>query len=267
MRRARVVAPSRCAGTVPGGDGRAVRVPDGRRAVSGPAGDDRFAEVGSGVLSRISAWVYWALVVEGLLLLTGAPGIVLLLLLAPSAGTVPLAALCLVPVGPALAAAVFAWRDFLDAQPGDRDLQPARHFWRGYRLNWRDVLRWWVPALVVLAVLGVNASAGGAVRGGGAFAVASLVLGAAVLVWAGNAVVLSALFAFRTRDVARLSAYYLAARPVAGLGVLALLVVAGGLAVLTTDWLVVLLGSVLVLLLVRNAQPVIADAKERFTAH
>jgi len=235
--------------------------------MSGPTGEDRYSEVGTGILSRISAWVYWVLVVEGLLVLTGAPALVLLLLLDPSVGNVPVAALCLVPLGPALAGAVFAWRDFLDAQPADRDLQPARHFWRGYRLNWRDVLRWWVPMLVVLAVLGVNISAGGAVRGGSAFATASLVLAAALLVWAGNAIVLSSLFAFRTRDVARLAVYYLGARPVAGLGVLALLVVAGGLAVLASDWLVVLLGSLLMLLLVRNAQPVIADAKERFTAH
>ena len=44
------------------------------------------------------------------------------------------AALC-VPVGPALSAALFAWRVFRD----DRDLAPARHFWRGYRLNAVDV--------------------------------------------------------------------------------------------------------------------------------
>jgi hypothetical protein len=104
------------------------------------------------------------------------------------------------------------------------------------------------------------------VNGGGPFGLVALMLAAAVLVWAGNALVLSSLFAFRTRDVVRLAAYYLAAKPASGLGVLALLVVGVGVAALATDWLLVLLASVLVLLLVRNAGPVVADATERFTA-
>jgi uncharacterized membrane protein YesL len=221
---------------------------------------ERFSEVGRGPLSRWSAAVYWALVIEALVVLTSLPGLVLVLLLDRSAGNVPLVALAAVPFGPSLAAAVFAWRVYLRAAPGDRDLAPARHYWRGYRQNWRDVLLWWVPTLVVLAVLGVN------VNGGGPFGLVALMLAAAVLVWAGNALVLSSLFAFRTRDVVRLAAYYLAAKPASGLGVLALLVVGVGVAALATDWLLVLLASVLVLLLVRNAGPVVADATERFTA-
>ncbi|GCE77964.1 hypothetical protein CBZ_30200 [Cellulomonas biazotea] len=227
---------------------------------------ERFSEVGRGAFSRGAAAVYWAVVVEALIVLTSAPGIVALLLLDRSPGNAPLFALAALPFGPSLAAAVFAWRDWMTTPPGDRDLQPARHYWRGYRLNWRDVLRWWVPTLVVLAVLGVNVAGAGALGGaGGTFALVSLVLAVAVLAWAGHALVLSSLFAFRTRDVARLAAYYLAARPVSSLGVVALLVVAAGVAVLATDWLLVLLASPLVALLVRNAGPVIADATDRFT--
>ncbi|WP_203753501.1 DUF624 domain-containing protein [Cellulomonas chitinilytica] len=222
---------------------------------------ERFSEVGRGPLSRWSAVVYWALVIEGLVVLTSLPGLVLLLLLDRSAGNAPLFALAAVPLGPSLAAAVFAWRQWLATPAGDRDLTPARHYLRGYRLNWRDVLQWWVPTLVLLAVLDINAA------GGGPFALVAVLLGVAVLAWAGNALVLSSVFAFRTRDVARLAAYYLAAKPGSGLGVVALVVIGGGIAVLATDWLLLLLLSVLVLLLVRNAGPVIADAKERFVRH
>lgn len=227
---------------------------------------ERFSEVGRGPFSRGSAAVYWAVVVEGLLVLTSLPTLLAFVMLDRSPGNAPLFALAAVPLGPSLAAAVFAWRDWLTTPPGDRDLSPARHYWRGYRLSWRDVLRWWVPTLVVLTVLAVNVAGAGALGGSGrAFAVVSLVVAVAVLVWAGNALVLSSLFAFRTRDVARLSAHYLAAKPVSGLGVLALVVVAVGIALLATDWLLVLLASPLVALLVRNATPVVADATTRFT--
>ncbi|MGY4645207.1 YesL family protein [Cellulomonas sp. URHB0016] len=220
---------------------------------------EHFSEVGRGPLARWSAGVYWALVIEVLVVLTSLPGLLLVAALDRSLGNVPFVALAAVPIGPALAAAVFAWRDYLHAAAGDRDLAPARHYWRGYRQSWRDVLLWWVPTLVVLAVLGVNASAGGA------FTIVSLVLAAGVLVWAGNALVLSSLFAFRTRDVARLAAYYLAAKPLVTLGVVSLLVVGVAVAVSATDLLLALLASVLVLMLVRNAGPVVADVTERFT--
>jgi uncharacterized membrane protein YesL len=222
--------------------------------------EERYSEVGAGPLSRWSAAVYWAVVVELLVVLTSLPGIVGTLLLGGSASNLPLVTLCLLPVGPSLSAAVFAWRDWLDAGP-DRDLTPAKHFLRGYRLNWRDVLLWWVPTVVVLAVLTFNAT-----HATGAFTLVSVVVAAALLVWAGNALVLSSLFAFRTRDVARLAVFYVAVRPVAALGVLALLVVVAGLALAASDWLVVVMASVLVLLLVRNARPVVEDATKRFTA-
>ena len=230
--------------------------------MSAPSRDEeRYSEIGAGPLSRWSAAVHWAAVIELLVVLTSLPGLVGLVLLGGSASNLPLATLCLLPMGPALSAALFAWRHWLDVPAGDRELSPARRFLRGYRLNWRDVLLWWGPTVVVLAVLAV-----GVANAAGGFRVVAVVLGAALLVWAGNALVLSSLFAFRTRDVARLAVYYVAVRPLVALRVLALLVVAGGLAVVATDRLVVVLASVLALMLLQAARPLVDDAKERFTA-
>lgn len=222
------------------------------------------SEIGRGPLSRWSAAVYWALVIELLILLTALPGLVALALLDRSVADVPLAALCFVPLGPALGAATYAWRAYLAATPDERDLAPAARFWRGYRLSWRDVLAWWVPMLAVLALLAVNMLHAGAVVGQG-WAIASLVVGVAVLVWAGNALVLSALFAFRTRDVVRLAAYYLAARPVAALGNLAVVVLGATVATLVTDRLLLALATLAVAFLVRTATPVLEDVTTRFT--
>ena len=66
--------------------------------------------------------------------------------------------------------------------------------------------------------------------------------------------------------IARLAAYYLAAKPLGTLGVLSLLIFSGGVVVLTSDWVLVALASPLTLLLLRTADPVLRDATERFTA-
>jgi len=224
--------------------------------------EERFSETGVGPLSRWAAAVYWVLVLEVLIVLTALPGLVPLVLLGGDASNAPLVPLCLIPLGPSLVAAIFAWRGFLGVE---RDLAPARHFWRGYRRSWLDVLRWWVPLMAVLAVLAVNVVHADAVSGGGSFALVSLVIGVALACWAGNALVLTALFALRTRDIARLSAYYLAARPAQGFGVLATVVVAAGLAVLTSDWVTVLAASLLTLVLLRNTLPIVADVRDHFT--
>lgn len=218
-------------------------------------------ELGTGALSRWSAVVYWFLVVEGMLVLTSAPGLVLLTLLDRDVSNVPLVALACVPFGPSVAAALFAWRVFAR----DRDLSPARHFWRGYRLDVLDVLRWWVPTLAVLAVVAVNLTHLGTT---GIPPVLGVALGAVallILLWSGHALVLSALFSFRTRDVARLGAYFVAGKPLVTLGFVSVLVLTVALAY-TSDWLLVLLAAPLTYLYARTAAPVVAAAEAQFTA-
>ncbi|MFD0203605.1 MULTISPECIES: DUF624 domain-containing protein [Saccharothrix] len=223
---------------------------------------DPAAEIGAGILSRIASVVYWFVVIEAMILLTTAPGFLVLLFLDRSAGNAPLIGLCFAPVGPALSAAVYAWRVFLN----DRDLSPAAHFRRGYRLNWLDVLRWWLPALAVLTVIGfslANLELAGVPAG---YGLVLVVIAVAILLWSTQALVLSSTLSLRTRDTARLASYYLGARPASALGALSLLIAAGGLVVLTSDWVLALLVSPFTLLLLRNADPVLRDATERFTA-
>ncbi|MFD1147063.1 glycosyl transferase [Saccharothrix hoggarensis] len=227
-----------------------------------PGRGDPADEIGKGVLSRWSAVVYWFLVVEGLLLLTAGPPLLLVVFLVGEAGNAPLIGLCFAPLAPALSAALFAWRVFLN----DRDLSPARHYWRGYRLNALDVLRWWLPALAVLTIIGFSLANLGVAGVPAGYELVLVVIAVALLLWSSHALVLSSTLALRTRDTARLASYYLAARPASTLGAFSLLVAAGGLVVLTSDWVLALLASPFTLALLRNADPVLRDATERFTA-
>lgn len=217
-------------------------------------------EIGSGALSRWSAVVYWFVAVGGMLFLTSLPGLVVLALVDRDRSNVPLVALACIPFGPSVAAALFAWRVF----HRDRDLQPARHFWRGYRLDLLDVLRWWVPTVAVLGVVAVNLAHLDAAGLPPVFGPVLLAVALGILVWAGHALVLSALFSFRTRDVARLAGYFVAAKPLVTLGFLSILVLSVAIAYVS-DWFLVLLASPLTFLYARTAAPMAAAAQERFT--
>lgn len=218
-------------------------------------------EIGPGVIARWSAVVYWYLVIEVLIVLTTAPALAAILFLDRDPSNAVLVAVLFVPVAPALSAAVFAWRVFRT----DRDLAPARHFWRGYRLNAVDVLRWWLPTLLVLAVIGYTLGNLDRVSVPAGYGIALAVVALAALLWAGHALALSSTLALRTRDIARLAAHYLAARPKSTLGLVSLLVVAGGVVFLFSDWVLVLLAAPLTLLFLTTEDPVITDATERFT--
>ncbi|UOE43461.1 DUF624 domain-containing protein [Agromyces larvae] len=215
-----------------------------------------------GAFGRITGAVYWVIVTEIAFLLAASPTIVGLVLLAPDPSNIPLYALVLVPVGPAFTAAIATFR----ARQRDDDLVVWPRFWRAWWRDLRDALFVWVPVVAVLTVLGMNIAFGGAVGAGGVFSVISIVLALLVAVAATHALVIVALFGFRTRDVARLSIYYLAAKPLVSLGVVSGLVLASALAWFTNPWVLALIASMLAALALANAKTMIQDVTERFTA-
>jgi hypothetical protein len=220
-------------------------------------------EFGEGPLARIAAFVYTLLVVEVLFIVATAPSFILLMLLDRDASNIPLAAVLAIPLGPAASAALYGvYRRHSDLT----DLRPAAAFWRGYRANLWGVLRLWVPWLAWLAVVAIILTN---------FAAAGIPLWWAVLLgivalvstlWYANALVISSLFTFRARDVARLAVYFLGHRPGATIGHACLLIVATGVTLVWSEAAVVPLAAIFALGLLATSRPMIAEIQERFAA-
>lgn len=206
------------------------------------------------------ALIRWFLAIEGLLLLTVAPGLVPLIVLERAGAGVEVIASTLLPVGPAVAAAIFAWRKF----GADPDGSPLAYFLRGYRLNLVDSLKVWLPALLVLTAVALNLTHLENLPSPVAFGGLGAGAGLLVVAWTAHAMVIASLFSFRFRDTARISAYFVRRAPKVTFGALALGVAAVGVWVLTAGWVVALLGSVGTYLLVRNARPLAAEVERRF---
>ncbi|HZN76326.1 MAG TPA: hypothetical protein VFC00_32265 [Micromonosporaceae bacterium] len=220
-------------------------------------------EFGEGPLSQFAAFVYTLLVVELLLLVSGAPAVVLLMLLGRDASNIPLAVVCALPLGPAISAALYALRH----RRGDlTDLTPAAAYLRGYRLNLLGVLKIWVPWLVWLSVVAVNLANFGAAGVPPWWAGLLVVVVVASALWEANALMITSLFEFRTRDVARLATYFLVRTPGTTLGNACLLVVAAGVLVVSSEAVLALLGVVFVLAYLWNSRPIVAAVRQEFTA-
>lgn len=219
-------------------------------------------DFGTGHLSRAAALLHTLLTVEALLLVTTAPGLLGLLLLGPCPANLPLAALCLLPLGPAASAAVYA----LHHRSRDlTDLHPARVYRRGLRLNSLPALRLWAPLLAWLTVIAftlTHFTATGLPRW---WAALLAVIGVASLLWGAHALLLTSLFTFRSRDTARLAAYFLLRRGRTTLAAASLLVLTGAMTALLTEALPALLAAPSLLSLLYAGRPVIAEAEEDFT--
>ncbi|SEF86554.1 Protein of unknown function, DUF624 [Nonomuraea solani] len=218
---------------------------------------------GTGPLSRAAALIYTLLTVELLLLVTTLPGLAGLVLLDWHASNVPLAALCLVPLGPALSAAVYALRH---RRRELIELKPAVAFWRGYKANAAGALKIWVPWLAGMTIIGTNLGNFAAAGVPGWWAVLLVLVAAMATLWVLNALVITSLFAFRAVDVARLAAYSLGRFPGATLANACLLIVAGGVTLVASEAVPTLLASALAAVLLWNARPMIAEVEQRFTA-
>ncbi|WP_213454421.1 DUF624 domain-containing protein [Rhizomonospora bruguierae] len=221
------------------------------------------ARFGVGPLSRAAALIYTVLVVECLVLLTTVPLLVPVVLLDRDASNIPLAALCALPVGPALSAALYALHH---RQRDLTDLHPTTLFWRGYRMNAAGALRVWVPLVVLLAVVAINLAHFGAANVPGWWAPMLVVVAVAGALWGANALVITSLFAFRAVDVARLALYFLGRTPVATLGNAGVLVAAVAVTALASEAVLALVGAVLVLVLLRTSRPMIDTVRREFTA-
>ncbi|SCF08333.1 Protein of unknown function, DUF624 [Micromonospora coriariae] len=220
-------------------------------------------QFGDGPLSRAAARVYTLLVVELLFLLTTLPGLLPLLLLSRDPSNLPLAAALLVPVGPAVSAALYALRH---QRPDVTDLRPAAVFWRGYRANLPGALRVWVPTLLWLTVLAVNLAHLGAAAVPRWWAVPMVLVGVGVILCAANALVITSLFDFRTRDVLRLAVHFLVRTPGVTVGNALLLAAAAGITAVFSEAVLVMLGSVVVLAFLRTGDPMIHLIRKEFTA-
>jgi uncharacterized membrane protein YesL len=195
--------------------------------------------------------------------LTSLPGLVAALLLEPTSANIPVLAVCLVPLAPALSATLFAWR----SKARTLGASPWSAFWKGYRLSWADSLRVAVPALLVLGALAwtvLNIDAAGVFPG---YAWLLLAIGAGVLLIAVQALVISTFFSFRSRDVWRLAVYFVFRRPLVTLAVAALLICVLGVVWLTNEAVAVLTTAVVAAVLLRYEQPVLTDIEGRFVAH
>lgn len=208
---------------------------------------------------RLAERIHQLTVWGGWFVLVTLPFWLSLVILAPDVSNAVLYAVCALPLGPGLAAVLYAVARL------DADAAPSTIFFRGLRQGWRQSLSLWAPVVAACAVILVDVGAPSRVRGGGLWWVLAVILVSLVAVpWVWLSQTIAAQFSFRTRDVARLALFYTVSRPLVSLALVAVTAAELILVVWTFDWVPAALASPVGLLVVGLARPALAHLRAHF---
>ena len=212
--------------------------------------------------------LYWYIMLTLMMAIAGAPAVLATAFLDANYPSNPINAVVIIVaglfLGPTLSAGLYACR----ARTKDETPLPTRAFWRGYKMNAADVLRLWLPTCLVVAIIAFTLGNAATAGIGLAYAIGLIAIASGVTLWGMHALMLATFFTFRSRDIARLAVYYLGRNRKSSLGVLALIIVAGGIVGLVPGGIFALAvaSGLWTGLWWLNVTAIIADATERFTA-
>ncbi|MGJ3189597.1 YesL family protein [Paenarthrobacter sp. FR1] len=221
----------------------------------------RKPEYGSGPLFKAAGIVYGVMIGDALLVLTN----VVVVLVPVLVGVIgPVALLGFVLLGPSVVASCYAFNRLLSGE----DSGVFHDFVKSYRSNFGQAVVVGLPYLLLLAIIGFNmAVLPGSLDAGLLTAARTGLVGLALMVCTAalNAMLLLSRFTFRTRDIYRLSVYALGAQRRVSLGNAGILFVTAFGLLMTTAWLILFAGGLVVYLFCLNSRPLLAFVEGKFT--
>ncbi|MFI5844671.1 hypothetical protein ACIA8K_33725 [Catenuloplanes sp. NPDC051500] len=199
--------------------------------------------------ARTAASVHRLLVTGVWTALGCSPTVAAGLALGGDGSNLPLLAVAALPVGPAVAAALFSLRAH---RPDLGDLHPSADWLRGWRSLAGRALLLWAPFLALLTVLSINLTHLDVAGVPGWWAAPLTVIAVTACLWVAVALVLVVLSEDAPVSVvARRAAYTLMTRPLVTLAVAVLLIVAAAVTLAWSEGALLIAAPVLLLALLR----------------
>ena len=219
-------------------------------------------EFGQGILFTFSNYVYWILLTNIYFVATNAVFIFFFMTLKPSFSNIALYALALIPSGPAISGLLYSMEKLVRT----KELSPTADFFYGYRTNlkgtffvWTIILAVYFVLLIDLQYLRVTVTPINQI-----IFVVVLVLTFIWTMLSINMLMIYARFTFRIRDLVKLSAYYQFMKFKQTIGNLFILFLVAFLTVITTDFLVIFIASLIAMAMTFNSRSIHEHIERNF---
>ncbi|MFS0658496.1 DUF624 domain-containing protein [Niallia alba] len=219
-------------------------------------------EFGQGILFTFSNYVYWILLTNIYFVATNAVFIFFFMTLTPSFSNIALYALALIPSGPAISGLLYSMEKLVRT----KELSPTADFFYGYRSNLKGTFYIWTIILAVFFVLLIDLQylRMTVTPVNQIIFIVVLIL---TLIWTMlsiNILIINAKYTFRLRDIVKLSAYYLFIKFKETIGNILILFLVGVATVMTTDFLVIFIASLIAMIMSFNSRAMLNHIESNF---
>jgi uncharacterized membrane protein YesL len=220
-------------------------------------------QFGEGLLFSLTSHIYWLIMTNIYFIVCNVLFLFFFMTLEPTFSNITIYFLALIPTGPAISALFYSIGKLIR----EKDLSPLRDFFHGYKINFKDTMKFWLPLLLVLYILFVdlqyfnsNATTTNTILSV-VFSIAMIVMTILVM----YAFLINAGFTFRLKDIWKLSVYYSFKKLKITFGNMGIVIILFFLSSLVSDFLIVFAASLVCYLFMLNSKEVVEDIKINFT--
>lgn len=210
----------------------------------------------------VTNYIYWFILLTFYFSVTNFLFLILFLFFEWDFSNIILYLLSLVPTGPALSALFYCFKKMVK----EKELAPTKDFFQGYRKNFTDALKLWIPSLIIMYILAVDLKYY-LVRDttfAKMMTFVFLLLIVLFLLIMLYAVQINTFFVFRIRDIFRLSAYYILMNLKETLGNFGIVIVSLIVANFTSNYILLFCVCVIFYLIFLNSRNVMEDIRINF---
>lgn len=215
-------------------------------------------EFGQGILFTITNYIYWLFLSNIYFILANSIFLFFFMTLQQSFSNIILYFLALIPTGPAISALYYSMEKLIRT----KELSPTKDFFEGYKKNLKDTLLLWIPILSVFFILLVDFQY---LQGSNQILanvmLLLMIIGATLTM---NILAINTRFKFRIRDIYKLAVYYSFNKFKNTIGGMFIIFLVGVLTVLTTNFLILFISSIVAYLLIVNAKGMLNDIESNF---
>lgn len=219
-------------------------------------------EFGEGILTEVTNFIYWLMLLNIYFILTNIIFLFFFIFLETTFSNISLYFLALIPTGPAISALYYSTGKLVR----EKEISPTKDFFYGYKINFKDTLKLWIPILIVIFIIVVDLqyfydkeTTFNQVLAGVFLVALILILTLLFYVFPINAQ-----FNFRTRDVYRLSVYYSFKKIKVTTGNIAILFLTVFLMFVISDFIILFISSLVCYILMLNSRDAMEDVKLNF---
>lgn len=218
---------------------------------------------GQGIFFVISNYIYWFALTNIYFILCNLIFLIAFMTLEPVFSNMILIFIALIPTGPAITALCFV----MDKLIQEGEISPTKDFFYGYKLNFKDTLKVWLPLLAAIFILIMDLQY--FYQENTTF---NQIMAIVFLVGLGFLIgvllyvfPITAKYKFRIRDTYKLSIYFSFKQIKITTGNIGILIIAVFLMFITTDFLFLFIASILSYLLTLNSRKVMEEVQINYT--